>query len=434
MSNTTHKTSVAFAAINRYVEENVPKPVERKYAGSGYVRWGADNRYPDFLLSLYESSATLRSVIDGCVDYIVGDDVLFQGDASKALNSLGDIPRDIVRVTSHNLERAGGFAYQVIRSNDGDVAEVYPIDIRFIRTNEEVNVFWYSEKWGRGSNIKIIEYPAFMPDIKEKWATMSPEERKRHASSIFYYRQDRTHVYPTPCYVASIKGCVIERNVDDFHLNSLENGFAASAVINFLNGIPTDEDKDQIEQEINEKFSGHSNAARIMLNFADSKDNAATIEEFKVEDFGDRFAALEKSSRQKIFTAFRAVPALFGINPENNGFSATEYAEAFKLFNRTQIQPAQQTIIAAFEKIYGAPVLDIVPFSLGDEDTSATLAASLGVGGTQALVSIIESQALTIDQKMGALQVIFDLTKEQAALMLGSQAAAIPSETTIQSE
>lgn len=357
------RLSVAFAAIDPYVEKNIPRPVERKLTGD-IIKWGDDNRYPDFLLDLYERSATLRTVIDGCVDYIVGDEVLFNGEPDKVLNRYGDTARDIARGAARDLKRCGGFALQVIRSRDGKVAEVYNIDLRFLRCNANADVFYYSEKWGRGMNAKPETYPAFLPGLEAKWAALTDEERNAAASSIYYYREDRTHIYPTPPYVASIPAAVIEENIDDFHLNALENGFASSAIINFLNGQPTDEEKAEMERNVEEKFSGHRNAARIMLNFADGKDTAAEIQEFKVEDFGERYGALEKSSRQKIFTAFRAVPALFGINPENNGFSAQEYADAFKLFNRTMIQPSQRTIADAFRRIYGAPVLTIRPFTM----------------------------------------------------------------------
>lgn len=370
MSNTTptdaapRSVAVAFAALDPYVEQNIPRPSEGKLNGD-IIRWGKDNKYPEFLLELYETSATLRTVIDGTVDYIAGDDVLFNGAPDVVLNKYGDTARDIVRAVARDLKRTGGFALQVIRDTLGRVAEVYHLDLRFLRCNADADVFYYSERWATASAGREVKtYPAFIPGLQDRWAMLYGEQREAAVSSVLYYREDRTHVYPTPCYIAAIPAAVIERNIDDFHLNALENGFASSAIINFQNGVPTDKEKEEIERDVTEKFSGHRNAARIMLNFADSKDTAATIEEFEVKDFGDRYTALEKTSRQKIFTAFRAVPALFGINPENTGFKDTEYAEAFKLYNRTQVQPCQRVIADAFARIYGTPVLTIRPFSL----------------------------------------------------------------------
>ena len=105
----------------------------------------------------------------------------------------------------------------------------------------------------------------------------------------------------------------------------------------------------------------------MMFSWNDDRAHATTIEIPKVEDFGDKYNSLEKSTRQQIFTAFRANPNLFGIPTENLGFSQEEYESAFRLYNRTCVKPVQQIICDAYDRIYGATgVLTITPFSLND--------------------------------------------------------------------
>ena len=246
------------------------------------------------------------------------------------------------------------------------VAEVYYIDMRYLRTNKEGNVFYYCEDWSKSGKKDVIVYPAFMPNLK--WDTLDDEQRNRNASSILYVKNVHTQVYPAPLYAASIKACEIERLIDDFHINSLQNQFVSSAIINFNNGDPGDEMKKEIEDAINEKFAGAANGGRIMLSFNKNKESATDIVEFEVKDFGERYKALSEHSRQQIFTAFRANPNLFGIPTEGNGFANEQYAESFKLYNRTQIQPVQRLIADTYDKIYGTKgVLTIVPFSMDGE-------------------------------------------------------------------
>jgi len=178
-------------------------------------------------------------------------------------------------------------------------------------------------------------------------------------------------VYPAPLYAAAVKACEIERNIDDFHLNALDNQFVSSAIINFNQGTPTDEQKREIADDINEKFSGHRNAARMMISWNDNKDSATTIQEFKVEDFGERYKALATHCRQQIFSSFRAIPLLFGLTSEaNTGFSTDEFEQSFKLYNRTQIRPVQALIADTYDKIFNtAGALSFLPFSLeGDAE------------------------------------------------------------------
>jgi hypothetical protein len=205
---------------------------------------------------------------------------------------------------------------------------------------------------------------------KLDWNSLSDEGKQSHASSILFVKNVHTQVYPAPLYAASVKACEIERQIDTFHLSDIQNHFVSSAIVNFNNGDPGDEMKQEIEEAFNEKFTGASNGGRVMLSWNKNKESATDIVEFKMEDFGERYKALSQHSRTQIFTSFRAIPLLFGLTSEaNTGFSTDEFEQSFKLYNRTQIQPVQQMICDTYDKIYGqSGVLTIKPFSM-DGDT-----------------------------------------------------------------
>lgn len=369
--NNSRRSAFSFAAIDSYLETNIVSPVEKVLAGRDMVEWGTRNAYPDYLLDLYNNVPTLRSIINGNIDYVAGDDVtimpLQEEFTNQEMNMRGDTIREQVKDIAKDFEIYGGFALQVIRNLAGEVAEVYYIDMRYLRTNKEGDVFYYSEKWGKSSRTDMVVYPAFLPKIE--WEKLSDEERNRHASSILFVKNVHTQVYPAPLYAASVKACEIERLIDEFHLSDINNHFVSSAIINFNNGDPGQEIKSEIERDFNEKFCGASNGGRVAFSWNPNKDSATDIVEFKMEDFGERYKALSQHSRTQIFTSFRAIPLLFGLTSEaNTGFSTEEFEQSFKLYNRTQIQPVQRMICDAYDKIYGQRgVLTIRPFSLGGD-------------------------------------------------------------------
>ena len=369
--NNSRRSAFSFAAIDSYLETNIVSPVEKVLAGRDIVEWGTRNAYPDYLLDLYNNVPTLRSIINGNIDYVAGADVtimpLQEEFTNQEMNRRGDTIREQVKDIAKDFEIYGGFALQVIRNLAGEVAEVYYIDMRYLRTNKEGDVFYYSEKWGKSSRTDIVVYPAFLPKIE--WEKLSDEERNRHASSILFVKNVHTQVYPAPLYAASVKACEIERLIDEFHLSDINNHFVSSAIINFNNGDPGQEIKSEIERGFNEKFCGASNGGRVAFSWNPNKDSATDIVEFKMEDFGERYKALSQHSRTQIFTSFRAIPLLFGLTSEaNTGFSTEEFEQSFKLYNRTQIQPVQRMICDAYDKIYGQRgVLTIRPFSLGGD-------------------------------------------------------------------
>ena len=369
--NNSRRSAFSFAAIDSYLETNIVSPVEKVLAGRDMVEWGTRNAYPDYLLDLYNNVPTLRSIINGNIDYVAGDDVtimpLQEEFTNQEMNMRGDTIREQVKDIAKDFEIYGGFALQVIRNLAGEVAEVYYIDMRYLRTNKEGDVFYYSEKWGKSSRTDMVVYPAFLPKIE--WEKLSDEERNRHASSILFVKNVHTQVYPAPLYAASVKACEIERLIDEFHLSDINNHFVSSAIINFNNGDPGQEIKSEIERGFNEKFYGASNGGRVAFSWNPNKESATDIVEFKMEDFGERYKALSQHSRTQIFTSFRAIPLLFGLTSEvNTGFSTEEFEQSFKLYNRTQIQPVQRLICDAYDKIYGQRgVLTIRPFSLGGD-------------------------------------------------------------------
>lgn len=341
-----------FAAIDPYIETNIVSPREKKMSGRDYVMWGDGNAYPDYIASLLETVPTLASIVNGSADFAAGDDCSLSVLGGRP-NRTGESVHSLVRDLSLDYYGYGGFALQVIRNNMGDIAEIHRTAARFLRSNETATMFYYNEEWDRRAS-RYVEIPAFRP-----------EDRAVATSILFVRNTHMPNVYPLPVYATSVKACELERSIDEYHLYEINNGFAPSVMISFNNGIPSDDVKQEIERTVVEKFSGKKNAGRILLAWNDGVQNRATIQQMSVSDFGQKYESLAKRSRQQIFTAFRANPNLFGIPTESLGFSEEEYAQAFKLYNRTSVRPVQRRITDAFDYIFGAQgVLTITPFSL----------------------------------------------------------------------
>ena len=356
------KNNLAFAALNPYVTTNTVENVEKEINGLDFIAWGTDNRYPDYLFSLYEDCATLQTIINGTVDFVCGNDIscnlqMFE----KTVNKNGDTILDIIQRISTDYLIFGGFALQVIRNANGEISELYWIDFNKLRSDKKNEVFFYSDEWDKSyGRVKYIIYPKFNPDDS-------------NPTSIFYYKGNKTRgTYPVPIYNAAITSCELEKKINEFHLNEISNNFLTSKIINFNSGVPDDDLKNEIERNINEKFSGAENAGRILISFNNNKDSETTVADIPQDDFAERYDALQARCREQIFLAFRAQPIIFGLQKENNGFSQDEYLQAFALYNRTVVQPIQQVIIKSFDKILGLEgSLVIEPFSI--EVTKDTL-------------------------------------------------------------
>ena len=330
---------------------------EKKINGKDYVNYGIDNRYPNYLLNLYNQCATLQSVINGTTDYIVGDAVIVDDiHLSEKVNNNGETMRDLLQKIALDQLIFGAFALHILRNYAGEVSEIYYVDVSKLRTDEKNEVFYYSDDW-TSYRVKTLQYPKFNPNDKNI------------GSSIFYFKGNKTrNIYGTPMWSASAKNVEIDIAITDFHRSEIDNNFLGSKLISFNNGVPTEDVKNQIEKNLREKFSGAGNAGKIMISFAQSKVNAPVVTDLGTDNFDTRYETLEKRNKEQIFVAFRATPLLFGLVSESNGFATNEYKDSYKLFNKCVVKPMQDDIVGAINKIVGKEVVKIEPFTIKFEE------------------------------------------------------------------
>lgn len=344
------KLELAFIPQNT---RTISKVIDKKVTGKDYVHYGEDNKFPDYLWDLYLNCSTLQSIINGTVDFISGNEVGINNPSFvDKVNEEGDTISDLYRKIAVDYMTFGGFAIQVMRNYNGGISELYWVDFRNVRVDEDITRCFYCNNWGK-YGAKAVEYEIFDPNKKQQ-------------NSIFYFNGHLTRgVYPQPRYIGGLKSIETMIEIDNFHLNSILNNLTSSAIIEFNNGIPSEEEKRAIEEKIREKFTGTNNAGQFMLVFNDNKENGVTVSRLSEDSQDRRFETLLKTTRENIFVTLRATPELFGISTEGNGFSKEEYLQAFELYNKTMVQPAQKDINRAFEKIFNQKdVIVNVPFTI----------------------------------------------------------------------
>lgn len=350
------KVKISFAAIDPYIKEHKVLPTQKEIRGQEYFAWGDDNKYPQYLYELYSNVPTLQSIINTLVDYVCGDEII-----SDWIYDTNYVISDLIFDIVKSYAIYGGYALSIVRNKLGDVAQISCLDFRNLRSNKEGTHYYYSTDFGEKSygRIKTLCYPKF------------DKEQKNVLSSIFYYKDDKYSVYPTPLYGAAITACEIEKSIDDYHLNSINNNFMGSVLLSFNNGVPDDNIKNEIEKNFNEKFTGKENAGRVVISYSDDKEHALTLEKIDTEDFSERYKSLAERSQQAMFTAFRMTPTLVGINDNTKGFAREQYADEYALFNKTMVKPIQKMILRSLSNIIDANI-EIKPFTIEFEDNTQT--------------------------------------------------------------
>ena len=346
---------IALSVIDTERKYSVPDYEEVQYGSNNIVSYGHDNDMPLLLRNCYRGSATLKSVIDGMVNYILGENIEISDEIAtfkEQVNKTGMSMRQFIASIALDYLTYGGFAFQIINNKLGMPVEFYPLDFARCRTNEYGTKIFYSKKqWGKYST-KAKEFERF-------------DSTKNQDTSIFYYKGDFTkNVYPLPMWYGSLYDVLTEIECSKYSLNSVANGFSAKYIVNLPNAANlTKEQKEEIEKKMKEKFCGTDTESNFMLFFANGDKAGITVSKVDSDDATERFIAIKNNCRTNIYTAMRATPNLFGLPTETTGFSSQEYSDAFKLFQKTVIAPIQTIFENVMDKVHGKKnTIKIAPF------------------------------------------------------------------------
>ena len=106
--------------------------------------------------------------------------------------------------------------------------------------------------------------------------------------------------------------------------------------------------------------------ARVpFIHFFDGFRTSHEIQKIETDDTPERFIAVKDNARENIFISLRATPNLFGLMTTTTGFNEQEFSSAFKLFQKTVIQPIQDIIEESISKIFAVDKsIKITPFNI----------------------------------------------------------------------
>jgi hypothetical protein len=319
-----------------------------------WVAYGEDNNYFQYLIDRYNGSATNNAIINGMSELIYGKG-LYATDAQRKPDQYAQMKslfsRTCMRKVTFDLKAMGQAAFQVIYNKDKSKivqVEHMPIEtLRFEKMNDDGDVtgYYYSKDWTkiRKRGFEPLRIPAFGHGAKGEGLEIYCIKPYR---SGFYY-------YSPVDYQGGLPYAELEEEVANYHINNIKNGLSPSMLINFNNGVPTEEERELIERRIIQKFSGSSNSGKFILAFNDNKEMAASIEPVQLSDASEQYQFLADESMRKLMVAHRVTsPMLMGIKDNTGlGNNADELKTASLLFHNTVVRPIQELILDACDDI-----------------------------------------------------------------------------------
>ena len=327
-------------------------PVVKEVQGKDWVEYGEDNNYFQYLIDRYNGSPTNNALVNGVIDFIYGKGLDATDSARKPSEYAamrGLLTKETVRRAVADYKMMGQCAFQIIYSMDHNtITEVHHLPVETLRAERcndegEVEGYYYAKSWEDVASRR--EQPVRIPAFGTSKEGIEILYVKPYRAGFYYYS-------PVD-YQGGLPYAELEEEIANYHINNVQNGLAPSMLINFNNGIPSEEERRQVEMQIASKFSGSSNAGKFILAFNDNKELAATIDPVQLSDAHNQYQFLSSESTQKLMVAHRITsPMLLGIKDQSGlGNNADELKVASVLFDNIVIRPMQEVILDALEKI-----------------------------------------------------------------------------------
>lgn len=322
----------------KFADVKLPAMVE--LPGKGYVQFGEDNLYPNFLLEKINKSSKHNGIVLGKVNYIIGNGISYKSGRENITPNKNETLNDFLKKVSTDIEIFGGVYIELHYNALGQVGAMYHVPYQKVRANKDQTQY-YIKDWTQSVRVQAEVVAAYNPNIKQ-------------GKQILCYKEYRPglDIYSYPNYIGALNWIEIDIELSKYHLSTIKNGMFSSKLINFNEGRPSPEEQQVVETKFKKKFTGSENAGGIVLSFSDDPAKAPTVLDLSNTDLDKHFEILNKTVEQQIFCGHQVVsPVLFGIKTEGQLGARTEMRDAFEIFKTTYVNDKQRALENLFTEI-----------------------------------------------------------------------------------
>ena len=351
--------------------ETSTAPIVQEVRGRDYIEYGTEdwkNLYPQFLIDLYYNSSTHAAIINATAEMIAGEDLISEENdinlesyvkLKKFLRhaNSNESLHQVIKKVAFDFKLQGAYALHIVWNRERtEINSVFHVPVERVRAGRpnamgKVDTYFISADWANTRTNK--PYPVAAFNVNDRTS----------GSQLLYTGAYSPNMdcYHTPDYLAANNWCLVDQKVAEFHLNNIENGFSGSYFVSFANGIPTQEERRQIEQSLVEKFTGASNSGKFILTFSDDKTRTPEITPISVSDADKQYLALQELLVQNILTGHRVTsPMLMGIKSDTGlGSNVDELNAAGNFYLNTVVKPFQLHILNTLQTIFSVNNMDL---------------------------------------------------------------------------
>jgi len=230
-----------------------PKITENKR--EEWVDFGEDNNYYQFLIDRYNGSTTNNAVINNISKLIYGKG-LTANDANRKPNEYAQMKmlfsKDTIKKIAKDLKLLGEYNLQLIYNEQkSKIVRVEHLPTNLVRSEKcdkdgVINAIYYSDNWQDIKKFPPKRIPLFGYGSKSE---------KLEILRVGNYTIGQKY-YSNIDYIGGLEYATLEQEVSAYLINEVQNGFSGTKIVNFNNGVPTEEQQTIIQNKVKATLTG----------------------------------------------------------------------------------------------------------------------------------------------------------------------------------
>ena len=321
----------------RVPEGNLSLPfVDVRYTTQGYIRFGSDNLYPQYMNQMYYMSPLHGSIVDFKTNATIGGGYTFDEskltDMEKVVlyafgkkigfkDTLKTITKDVI---------LHGRCYFLIELKGGKTYNVKRVAPEKVRINQAKTIYAVNEDWQFGMQIRTFE--PYHPECKD-------------GTYLYAYEQKSVgqDYYPLPQYTSALNFAFLSGELSYLQKSNIQNSIFPSFAMMFPKKPQGPEEMQLIKDTVN-KLKGAENAGKAVAFFANNKESLPDIVNVPTNSNDELIKGVSELNTEQICFAHTIDPILLGVRTTGSLGSGSDIKQAYVIFEKNTIIPLRETI------------------------------------------------------------------------------------------
>ena len=324
--------------------QNLSLPyIDRRYQTQGFVRFGQDNLYPQYLNEVYYMSPLHGAIVDFKTNATIGGGYTF--DESKltdmekvllyAFGKKVGMKATIKAVTKDIIMHDR--TYFLIEMKNGKSHSVKRVSPEKVRLSVDKCTYAVNEDWRFG--LQINTYKPYHPECKDGHFILAYEGQ--------CIGQD---YYPLPQYSSALNFAYLSGELSYLHKANIQNSIFPSFAMMFPKKPQGNEEMQLIKDTVN-KLKGAENAGKAVAFFANSKDQLPELVNVPTNSNDELFKSTSELVTEQLCFAHTIDPILLGVRTSGALGSGSDIKQAYVIFEKNTIIPLRETVKDVFDSL-----------------------------------------------------------------------------------